>query len=167
MVSMEIVGAAELAQALRDLGTDRLIKATLKRALLQAAQPIALDAMSRAPRGKSTGHPHMADKISVSATLSRRQKSGEPGASTKDTEARVYVGAAPRGPAVLVEFGTGNRKTKSGKSTGSMPAEPFMRPAWEAGKTKALEDFEKMLWEQIAKSAERLAKRTAKAAAKP
>ncbi|MEO9521715.1 MAG: HK97-gp10 family putative phage morphogenesis protein [Parasphingorhabdus sp.] len=31
----------------------------------------------------------------------------------------------------LVEFGTGARVTKSGKSTGTMPAQPFMRPAVE------------------------------------
>lgn len=164
---MDIVGAAELAQALRDLGTDRLIKATLKRALLKAGEPVAADARSRAPRSKREGgKPHMADRITVSTTLSRRQRAGSAGYATHDTEARVYIGAAPRGPAVLQEFGTGVRHHKNGKSTGAVPAHPFMRPAWEAGKEKVLADFERMLWEQIEKSAERLARRTAKARAK-
>lgn len=164
---MDIVGAMELAQALRDLGTDRLIKATLRRALLQAGAPVAAAAAALAPRSRrTTGKPHMADKISVSATLSRRQRTGQEGWATRDTEARVYIGASPRGPAVLAEFGTRARHQKNGKSTGAMPATPFMRPAWEAGKEKVLDDFERLLWIQIQKSAERLARRTAKAAAK-
>lgn len=167
---LEIVGAEELAAALRELGTDRLIRATLRRALLKAAAPIAADAKARAPRSrtrsaKRAGDPHLQDRIAVSATLSRRQRRGRRVLS--DTEAEVYVGAAPRSPAIEAEFGTGPRRDKRGRFLGSMPAEPFMRPAWEAGKEKALKDFTDMLWVQIQKSAERLAKRTAKARAKP
>lgn len=171
-LALDIVGALELAQALRDLGTDRLIRATLKRALLKAAEPVAADARRRAPRGTSKdGHPHMADKIAVSTTLSRRQRSGDQRGwnargETSDNTARVYIGAAPRGPAVLAEFGTGPRHTKKGKGTGQMPAQPFMRPAWDAGGQKVLEEFIPMLWAEIERSAARLARRTAKAKAK-
>lgn len=38
----------------------------------------------------------------------------------------------------LVEFGTQVRHTKSGKSTGAMPARPFFRPAFDT-QTKAAE----------------------------
>lgn len=162
----ELKGAAELAQALRELGQDRLIKATLKRTLLKVAQPAAADAQRRAPRGKERGKPHMADKIAVSTTLSRRQKRsrGWSAGENDGNTAHVYMGAAPKGPAVLAEFGTQRRHHKNGKDVGSMPAEPFMRPAWEAHKDQMLADFMKELWNQVERSATRLAKRQAKAA---
>ncbi len=156
----EIVGARDLERSLRELGTDRLIKATMKRALLDVAKPIAADASARAPRGEETGKPHMADKIAASPTLSRRQRRGK--AAAKPTEANVYIGAGPRGPGVLDEFGTDERHHKSGKSTGAAPAQPFLRPAWEAGKHQALADFGDALGIQIEKSARRLARRQAK-----
>lgn len=51
----------------------------------------------------------------------------------------VYVGprrsAAFSGYAAhLIEFGTAARVRKDGRSTGSMPASPFWRPAWEQTK---------------------------------
>ncbi|HSH40541.1 MAG TPA: hypothetical protein VK973_00240, partial [Arenicellales bacterium] len=58
----------------------------------------------------------------------------------------------------------GPRRTKSGKSTGVMPAQPFMRPAWDAGKRQALSKFERLLWKEIDKSARNLAKRQARVA---
>lgn len=162
LLRMEIIDAKELERALRELGQDRLIKATMKRALLKVGQPIAEHASRLAPRGKDPDKPRMADKIRVSTTLSKRQRRGR--RRSDPTEAVVYIGAGPRGPGVLAEFGTGHRTWKNGKSTGSMPAQPFMRPAWEAGKDKALRDFSRELWDQIERSARRLAKRTAKAA---
>jgi hypothetical protein len=42
-----------------------------------------------------------------------------------------------------------------------------MRPAWEAGKFAALDLFEKMLWFEIQRTAERLARSPAKYRAKP
>ena len=76
---------------------------------------------------------------------------------------QVYVGASPARTAHLKEFGTGPRKHKSGKSTGAMPADPFLRPAWEGGHRHALKEFSRLLWEGIEKAARRLAKRQAKA----
>lgn len=162
LLQFELKGAKELEQALRDLGQDRLIKATLKRALVQVAKPAAQDAQLRA-QALFQGTGRMASKIAVSTTLSRRQRRGR-GHVGANNEATVYIGAAPRGPAVLMEFGTGPRRTKTGKSTGSVPAAPFMRPAWEAHKNKILEDFGQELWKQIAKSATRLGRRQMKAA---
>jgi HK97 gp10 family phage protein len=36
----------------------------------------------------------------------------------------------------LVEYGTGERYHKSGKSVGVMPAKPFVRPAWDTNKDR-------------------------------
>ena len=78
----------------------------------------------------------------------------------------VFIGAtaARFGIAHLLEFGTGPRRQKTtGRSTGEMPAFPFMRPAWESGKRGVLRRFIKYLRVDIEKTAKRLAKRQAKA----
>ena len=157
-LSMEIRGAKELAEALRALGNDRLIKNTNRRALLKAAKPMVEAAQRNAPT--HTGR--MALKIAASTTLSRSQRSGR---RSGPDEANVYVGTGPRGPGVLVEFGTGPRyQKKPHKFVGAMPAQPFLRPAWESHKHKVLDDYADELWIQIAKSAARLARRSLKAA---
>ena len=160
LIHMEMLGARELEAALYGLGQDRLIKATLKRALLNASKPAVATAERLAPKG--TGR--MAQKIAVSTTLSRRQRRGG-GYKSNPNTAYVWIGAAPRGPGVLAEFGTGPRyHKKTRKFVGAMPAQPFLRPAWEQHKEQILSDFSKELWIQIEKSATRLARRQAKAA---
>lgn len=164
LIEMRMEGAAELAAALYAMGQDRLIRATMRRALLEVAQPIAADAKARAPRSAGGEHPHMADRITVSATLSRRQRAQAPrGSRIGLNTAEVFVGAAPRGAAVLAEFGTGPRRTKrTGAYRGIMAATPFMRPAWESHKDGALRDFAAALGRQIEASARRLARRQAR-----
>jgi hypothetical protein len=156
-LTLKIEGAKELEDALRSLGSDPLIRDTLKKAVLYALEPVARDARSRARR--RTGR--MAEGIDVSTQLSRRQRSGRAKNVGKDG-AEAFVGAHPIGPAVLEEFGTAERHWKSGKSTGVQSAHPFMRPAWEAGKARVLKDFSDMLWVAIEKAAARQAAKTAK-----
>lgn len=50
-LTMEMVGARELEAALRELGQDRLIRRTMRRALLKAAKPAAATAQRLAPGG--------------------------------------------------------------------------------------------------------------------
>ena len=165
LLQMELKGVRDMRASLRALGKDRLIRHTIKRALKKAAEPAEKTAQRLAPRGKETGKPHMADKVRVSTTLSKRQRRQQGFGAHRGNPlnvAVVYIGAGPRGPAVLAEFGTGPRKHKSGKSTGMMPATPFMRTAWEQHKHQILRDFTKELWNQIERSAKRLARRQAK-----
>lgn len=159
-ISMDILGLNDVERALYALGQDRLIKNTNRRALRNAAMPAEATARRLAPGGPySTGR--MASKIKVSSTLARRQRRGGKYRTTDNT-AHVFIGAAPRGPAVLTEFGTGPRFTKAGKFTGAAPAQPFMRPAWEMHKHQILKDYSKEIWIQIERSAKRLARRQAK-----
>jgi HK97 gp10 family phage protein len=156
MFRMKLVGARELEANLMAL-PELLAKRTLARALMKVAQPIADEARTRSPQnfGKNMR------KIVVAATLSRRQRKGTrkvPGVRT------VYIGVRPSPVAHLIEFGTGPRYHRSGKSTGVMPAQPFLRPAWDNGKFKALEDFGVILGRELEKSAARLAKRNSKKA---
>lgn len=165
LIHMELVGARELEAALMALGQDRLIRRSLRRSLMKASKPAVATARRLAPGGLySTGR--MLSKIDVSTTLSRRQRRGQ-GYRFNANTAYVWIGAAPRGPGVLTEFGTGPRYTKKGAFRGAAPAQPFLRPAWEQHKRQILDDFSRELWIDIEKTAKRLARRTAKARAKP
>lgn len=158
LLRMEMDGAQDLEAALRELGDNKAIRRALGRALLIAGEPAAKEARANAPR--LTGE--LAEGIDISTTLSRRQRAGR-GRQTglKANQATVYIGAHPMGPAVLAEFGTVARRHASGKSTGAMPAKPFMRPAWEHHKFRILEEFKRLLWATIDEEAKRLARKQA------
>lgn len=167
LLRLELVGADDLEAALRALGDSKNIRRAIDKALLIAAEPTAKRARALAPR--LTGR--MAEGVDVSTTLSRRQRSGKGGhvaarGNYDPFASFVYIGAHPMGPAVLAEFGTTSRNTKTGKSTGAMPAHPFMRPAWEEGKFQILETFQKLLWVTIEMEAKRIAKKQARLIAK-
>lgn len=158
----QVEGIEELETALRKLGQDRLIRRTMRRGLLKVAQPAAATAARLAPKGE-TGM--MAKKIRASTTLSRRQRRGG-NYRYNPNVAYVWIGAGPRGPGVLNEFGTGPRYTKKGAFKGATPAQPFLRPAWEQHKGQILRDLKPEIWKEVEKSAKRLARRNAKKAAK-
>lgn len=165
-LQMDVIGAAELEAALRELAREagsRTMHAAMQRALMKAGAPVVDDARRRAQVFNGTGR--MASKIKISTTLSRRQRRLQGFGNRHHGTASVYIGAGPRGPAVLMEFGTGPRRHKSGKSTGAAPAQPFMRPAWEAHKQQVLRDFSKLLWIEIQRAAKRAARRKARGTA--
>jgi hypothetical protein len=45
-----------------------------------------------------------------------------------------------------------------------MPAQPFLRPAWDAGKRGVLNEFGRLLWAEIDKAAKRQARKALRAA---
>ena len=145
-----MVGWKELEAALKSL-PDGARKSTLEAAGKKALVPVAAAAARLAPR--SDEHkPHLADSITVGTQLTKRQRR----ARGKQGEAVVYAGA--RVPhAHLVEFGTGPRQNKkTGKFSGQMPAQPFMRPAWDSHKGEVLSIFRKEIWIELKKTARRL-----------
>jgi len=155
---MELKGAKELEAALLEL-PKRVRKAAIRRALLKAAAPIAADAKGRVRVRQGD----LQRRIQVATTLSRRQRRSR-GAGVQKGVVEVFLGAGPSREAHLVEFGTGQRRHKDGSSTGAARAFPFMRPAWEAGKMRALEEFGRMLWLEIEAAAKRVAARALRAA---
>jgi HK97 gp10 family phage protein len=160
---MSIDGAEDLSKALLELGSDRAVRATLKRALNnRKTQAMVADARARAPKKTH----NLENKINASTTLSRRQRR-ERGRVAKDNalnSAELYIGPGGRGSGagVLQEFGTTVRHWKNGKSTGATPPRPFMRPAWESFKDAILKEFATELGAQIEKSAKRIARKQAK-----
>lgn len=163
-IDLDLIGAESLEECLIGLGSDRAIRATLKRAVIKALEPTAKAARQKAPKaaqafksrsGKTIDPGEYAESIDVSAQLSRRQKSSHPNYSGP-TSAEAFVGPKPSKPGVILEFGTATRYWKNGKSVGFSPAAPHMRPAWEETKMEVLELLGKLLWVEIAATAKRL-----------
>lgn len=159
LLQLDMVGVESLQAALLSLPSHLTRKRVLERSLLEEGEPIARDARRLAPR--DTGR--MAEKIEVSTTLSRRQSRGAKPRVSKGG-AVVYIGAGPRGPAVLAEFGTGPRYrwAHRGGFTGAMPATPFMRPAWERGWRTLLDRLGGRIWYELSLAAERARKKQAR-----
>lgn len=168
-------GAKELDRALEQLPRASA-RTTLVRVLRRSGQEIAEDARARAPR--DTGR--LAESISVSTKLKNpvgkaefaaamraglgkaaavgamRDARRAAGAAGLTSFADMYVGPSTRGPhGHFLEFGTSK-----------MQPQPFMRPAWQATKDRALDIIKRDLWLEIQKTAARVAKRAAAKAAK-
>jgi HK97 gp10 family phage protein len=146
-----VEGVEETLAALREFprATGR---ATLRRALVKAANPVAVVARSLAPDDPSTPAPDLKSSIDVATQLTRRHRGAQ------QNEVEVYVGPTKQaGRAVLnyaaiQEFG-------SYKQT----ARPFMRPAWERMKGIVYKILAKELTIEFEKAARRVDKKYIKA----
>lgn len=142
-----VYGIRETLDALREFprATGRN---TLRRALVKAAQPVAVVARSYAPDDPRTGAPDLKSSIAVATQLTRRHRRG------KRNEVEVYVGPTRvAGRAVLnyasfVEFGT---------ITAS--AHPYLRPAWDRTKGLVLTIFARELTVEFEATAARLSRK--------
>ena len=153
----ELTGVKEMVQLMEQLPTISMQKGVLRKALKKAGQPIKDEAIAKLGAQNLKGD-KLGSTITVSTSLKRSQKTA---ANSDRTRVFMYVGSwAPH--AHLVEFGTTDRHKKSGASTGFTSPKPFMRPAWDANKLKALDIYKKELWESILKSAKLLAKKAVK-----
>jgi HK97 gp10 family phage protein len=133
-------------KALAEVGTKATQKNILRRPLLKAAKPIDDEASSLAP--VETGKLQVS--VITGTRLTRSQRSTAYKAGSLGV-VEVHVGTAlSRG--LFQEFGTVK-----------MPASPFMRPAWESNKDKALKIVGDELWVEIRKATERAARKRAKA----
>lgn len=164
-----VSGLAELRQALlRDLPEALQGKAS-QAALAKAARPIVNSARALAPSRKP---PRFAGPMPSSAAggrvapgkLRRSIYSARSKESTKTNEVRII---SVRGRAYywrFIEFGRGQvvkqkgslgtpRKGFFGKQVRATPARPFMRPAFEANKLRAIDIYAKELQPAIAKVA--------------
>ena len=148
-VKVTVGGLEGLQSALQDLpkATGRNV---LKRALLKAAEPIVAAAKSHAP--EETGD--LRGSITVGTKLTKRQKRLHRKQGKRDVEVFIGPGPArhsgqPPDYAHLVEFGSIHNEPH-----------PFMRPAWDKGKTAVVDSVSDDLWNEIARAAARLAKKS-------
>lgn len=158
--TFRIEGLAELDKMLSQLSKS-MSRTVLRNALKKAGKPIADAATASVPVGK-TGN--LRRSIKISTKLKKSQyRYGRPSRVAVD----VFVGSsAPH--AHLVEFGTGPRRLDSPRAvnlggkvvmvehTGQMPARPFLRPAWDLNKEKAVKIFGEEVWKELTKAARRL-----------
>lgn len=135
---VRVEGLRELDRALGELpkATGRNV---LRRTGVKALEPMAEAARTQAP----VEFGDLKDSIAVSTRAPRRHRR----ASTVE----VYMGPGPHPQAITQEFGTFFH-----------PAQPFMRPAWDGGKTELLESVKSDLAEEIGKAAQRLARKAAR-----
>jgi HK97 gp10 family phage protein len=145
---IRIEGLSELKAALREL-PDATAKNVIRRILKKRGEPIADHARRLAP----VEHGELRDSIMVGTKLSRRQRSQHRKDGADDVE--MFIGAGPHPQAHMQEFGTSKD-----------PRQPFLRPAWDAGRYALFEGIKDDLWAEIEKAAARLARKAAKVGGK-
>jgi HK97 gp10 family phage protein len=152
-VIVKLEGFKELDRALAELPR-ATAKRTATKALNKAADPIDEQASAAAP--VLTGG--LERSVITGKRLTRSQRSGGPKLtaggfrSESKNYVEVHVGTSlSRG--IFMEFGT----FKDDPS-------PFMRPAWDANKMRALDIIKSELGTEIEKAAKRYAKKLAKGA---
>lgn len=144
--TVKIEGLRELDQALGQLPKSTA-KATLRKVLKEAGEPLAAQMRSLAPKFEH----HLEEGIDVGTRLTRRQRSLHKAEGGGQDFAEAFVGTSnPAG--VQQEFGTGP----------GHKAQPFARPAWDAQKNNVLHIITHRLWSAIEQAAARAAKKAAK-----
>ncbi|MBY5733505.1 hypothetical protein HFO26_24960 [Rhizobium leguminosarum] len=145
-VTVNVDGLKELDRALRGLKASTA-KSVARRVLMKAGEPIAEAGRAQAPLGP-TGN--LKASYGVGTKLTRRQSK----LAKKENDVEVYIG--PNDPAAIqTEFGNEHQAP-----------EPHLRPAWDAGKDRALEDIKTGLWAEISKAVARLARKADRLARK-
>ncbi|TZG23889.1 HK97-gp10 family putative phage morphogenesis protein [Sphingomonas montanisoli] len=140
--SLRTTGLRELDAAL-----GKLPKAVGKRvtrdALIEAGEVTAQAARALAPVDKG----YLRESITVGSKLSRSQRK----ALETRSSVEVYVGPGPHPQGIMQEFGTFKE-----------PAQPFMRPAWDATGEQVLGRTGVILSDAVMKAAARHARKEAK-----
>jgi HK97 gp10 family phage protein len=151
-VTFKVEGLRDLEAAFAELEKPAQRKASARRAMKKAAQPIADEAQRLAPRQFGT----LAESITVGTVLSKRQR-GIHRKMFRDDRAAVemFVGAGPLSSAHNQEFGNENS-----------PPQPFMRPAFESKKQVYLNTLGKEMWADLDATAKRAANKAARLAKK-
>lgn len=178
---LQVSGIGDLEKSLQEL-SKRTGRAVLERSLRKAAQPMLDAAKRNAPvldgdleRSLKIVRETVSDPGKAAFAQTMKDTGGDTGAARQALRAAYRaeggaVSALVLGPdlsdggstAHIVEFGTGPRKTQDGKSTGAMPADPFLRPAWDAEAKPTNDRLKTILADEIDKAAKRAARTAAK-----
>lgn len=159
-------GGREIEAALREIGSKATAKNVGRRALLKAAEPIRDKAQQLAPDDPKTGAGKFLPE-SIKAAPGRRNKgdrvwavigidaSDDPATEKPRQGGGTYRDPGVAGVAVIQEFGA---------PAANVPAQPFMRPAWEAEKAATPQRIADELWIDLEKTAQRAARKKARQA---
>lgn len=144
-VTIKTKGFREIDQALKRIEKKATAKAVMRRSLTNAAKPVAEKAQAMAPK---SDQPELSPSVTVGTKLSKRQqKLHRKAFKNNRASVEVFVGAGPLSSAHNQEFGNQNH-----------PAQPFMRPAWDAEGRATLDRLGDEMWRQIEGQAKRTAK---------
>jgi HK97 gp10 family phage protein len=144
-VKFKIEGMDGVKEALRAL-PDTTSKNVLRRVGRLTLAPFAADARAGAPIEWGD----LRDSITVSTTLSRRQRGKFEKLGPHDVEVFAGAGALPQ--AHITEFGKFDQ-----------PPRAFMRAAWDRNRLQMVETFSKLIWTEIEKATKRADRKAAKA----
>jgi len=144
----KVEGFQDLERALMDL-PKVTAKASVRRVLKKAAQPIADAGAGNAP--VEVGD--LRESYGVGTKLTKRQQS----VSAKESEVEVYAGPGKHGHASGLQTEFGNEH---------QAAQPHLRPAWDANRMGALDSIKDDLWADVQRSIARYRKRLAKKGSK-
>lgn len=128
-------------------------KTVVRNSLKKAAAPILTAAKAAAPAGPS-------GKLRESFIISPKKK-GRAKFKVRGGGMEIFVGSTAK-HAHLVEFGTKERVSKDGKSSGRMPENRFFTRVWDQTWKEAEKILYRELWIQLAKAAKRLANKAEK-----
>ena len=148
---VRVQGLRELDAALMEL-TKAGARGVLRRAGLAALQPVADAAQAAAPRLSGA----LQLSVGVGTKLTRRQ-AGLHRKMVRDDKASVEVFAGAGGLAQATQMEFGNFKDA---------AQPYLRPAWDAGRMQVIENLKRHLGAEIDKAAVRAARKAMRAARK-
>ena len=164
-VTIDLRGDKALMRSLAAL-SDSVERKITSRAVSRALAPMVTAMKRRAPIGPTHARKLKLGKGVLKKSIGKRVR--------KYGRGFVVVMVGPMYPAGahahLVEFGTGERfrtrmggrfrNDKPGKyPTGTMPAKPFVRPAYMSKRGEVMKRAHKFLWENIRKEAARNANR--------
>jgi HK97 gp10 family phage protein len=150
-VSVKTHGFDELERALVSDFPKATAKNILRRAAINALKPIEARAKQLAPKDDGT----LAESITTKPVKARR-------ASRDRYESASGVTIAT-GPTSRRADDPGGNAAWQEEGTVNMPANPFMRPAWDAGHDQVLDTVRTELALQIDKARARIARKLAKA----
>ena len=142
-VTMEFAGGQDMMRALKALGTDALIKSTVRSANKKALASVVARAFQLAPK----------DTWALANSIKSRHLPvgfrGEIG-TVVSTSGKIFY-------AHMVEWGT----KASGKRTYTVPEMPFMRPAWDEKQGEIVDSLRTELWAAIERTRRRVVRRQA------
>lgn len=147
-MKMSFTGAAELQTAFAALKDNATRRRVADRALRKAAEPIRDAAIALAP--EETGDLKKAIKIGKAIKAYQRS-------ANRGQEVTTFIGIDESVNRRLHIYAEIDEFGKEGT-----PAQPYMRPAWEANRQAALDTIAAITGEEITKTAARAARKAAK-----
>lgn len=143
-------GGKDLEAALMNLATKVTARNSGTRALTKAADPIKVNAKLRAPKNEGD----LQEAIKVGKAVAPYQNDGNRG-----DYIAVFVGIDASVDKRLVIYAG---EQENGNPARNLEAQPYMRPAWDSEKGKAVDRIAPELWADIEQTNARAARKAAR-----